>query len=127
MRTKQLDDFSKYVIYDDGRIWSLSKKCFMAPSLTLDGYPQSVFVTPRAANGYRKSIKMHRLIAEAFVPNPNGYKEVNHKDGNKLNNHWTNLEWCTRSENIRHCHRLGLRSSRGSNNGNYKTGKYAKC
>ena len=52
---------------------------------------------------------IHRLVAECFVPNPNGYREVNHKDGNKRNNAAENLEWCTRSENVLHAYRTGLR------------------
>lgn len=123
--TKVLIDYPDYVIYEDGRIFGNStKKVFIKPSLTLDGYPQVNVKTKLAKNGYRHSIKVHRLIAMAFVPNPYGYKEVNHIDGNKENNHFSNLEWCTRSHNIKHCHSLGLRSSKGKSNGNYKTGKY---
>ena len=63
---------------------------------------------------YDKQIKIHRLVAQAFLPNPNNYPEVNHKDENKQNNMvWvnddgsidydkSNLEWCNRSQNIRH-------------------------
>lgn len=50
-------------------------------------------------NGRRKSFKIHRLVAEAFIPNPNNYPEVNHKDENKLNNCVNNLEWCSRRYN----------------------------
>lgn len=71
-------------------------------------------------NGYGPSIKLHRLVAEAFVPNPKGYTEVNHKDGNKGNNNAYNLEWCSRSENIKHSFRTNLRSMRGENNSNAK-------
>lgn len=59
-------------------------------------------------NGIEKAHKIHKLVAIAFVDNPNGYKEVNHIDGNKLNNHVDNLEWCSRSQNIRHAISLGL-------------------
>lgn len=52
---------------------------------------------------------LHRLIAETFIPNPNGLPEVNHKDGNKKNNHFKNLEWVTRSENQQHALSTGLR------------------
>lgn len=49
-----------------------------------------------------KAHKVHRMVASAYVPNPNNYPEVNHLDGNKLNNNYTNLEWCTHKQNMTH-------------------------
>lgn len=120
----ELKEYSKYIIFSNGNIWSKSKQHFLSPSLSNDGYQIVNLISKKSKNGYRQCVAVHRIIALAFCPNPNNYKEVNHKDGNKLNNHYSNLEWCTRSYNISHCHKLGLRSSKGINNGNYKTGKY---
>ena len=59
-------------------------------------------------NGKRRNIPAHRLIATAFIPNPENKPQVNHIDGNKHNNAVSNLEWVTRSENCRHAFRTGL-------------------
>lgn len=56
-------------------------------------------------NGKAKKYSVHRLVAEAFIPNPNNYPIVNHIDGNPSNNHVSNLEWCTFSHNERHSYK----------------------
>lgn len=52
---------------------------------------------------------VHRLVGKTFIPNSNKKPQINHKDGNKLNNHISNLEWCTNQENIIHSYETGLR------------------
>lgn len=59
-------------------------------------------------NNKGSSKTIHRLVALAYLPNPNNLPEVNHIDGNKLNNHVDNLEWVTRSENMIHAYSIGL-------------------
>jgi len=67
-----------------------------------------------------KHRSVHRLVAIAFIPNPENKREVNHIDGNKLNNNVSNLEWVTRSENEIHAMKTGLFLNSGSNNANSK-------
>lgn len=62
-------------------------------------------------NGKRKICRIHRLVAEVFIPNPNDKSEVNHCDGHKLNNYVSNLDWVTPSENMQHAYGTGLRKS----------------
>lgn len=54
-----------------------------------------------------KYISIHRLVATAFIPNPNNYPVINHIDGNTANNKVDNLEWCTQSHNIKEAYRVG--------------------
>ena len=61
-------------------------------------------------NGKQKHVAIHRLVATAFIPNPENLPQVNHKDGNKDNNHVSNLEWCTQSYNQQHAVDNGLKS-----------------
>lgn len=68
-------------------------------------------------NGKFTNKLVHRLVAEAFIPNPHGKKQINHIDGNKENNSIGNLEWCTQSENMTHAFKTGL--SKAQSKGKY--------
>ena len=59
-------------------------------------------------NHKRQDVRVHRLVAKAFIPNPNSYPIINHKDGNKKNNNVNNLEWCTHKQNRQHAINNGL-------------------
>ena len=68
-----------------------------------------------------KDFMIHRLVALTFIKNKNkNFDQVNHIDGNKENNHVSNLEWCDNSINQKHAYKLGFRNSSGENNGNAK-------
>ena len=72
-----------------------------------DGYLQYQL----CKKGIRRSVKVHRLVAIHFVENPNSYNIVNHIDGDKLNNYYKNLEWCTYKENNQHAWDTGLKTA----------------
>lgn len=103
--------FEQYKISTFGRV--VSSKNFLEPLIlkpSIDnGYPRVKLI---GLNGRKRRETIHRLVAETFLPNPEGKKQVNHKDGNKLNNCVNNLEWVTSSENLKHAHRTGLKSCR---------------
>ncbi len=58
--------------------------------------------------GKQSHYSIHRLVAECYVPNPYNLDQVNHKDGDRTNNYFSNLEWCTASYNVQHSHSHGL-------------------
>ena len=72
-------------------------------------------------NNKGKHKRVHRLVADAFCEKRAECEEVNHKDGNKLNNAADNLEWCTKSENMIHAYKLGLQTK-----GRYPIKKYRR-
>ena len=101
---KELIGFGRtYYISDSGEIFNEDMKR-MKTSINEAGY-EHVKLGPHRR---QKLIGVHRAVAKTFIENPNNYPEVNHKDGNKMNNRVDNLEWCTCKENIQHAIRNGL-------------------
>lgn len=102
----------KYQVSNEGNVRSFSKWANgrILKGGKTKGNPQPYkFVA--LVNGSRKNIKnhyIHRLVAEAFVPNPHNYPEVNHKDGDTFNNNSENLEWCTHAYNMIHASQSGV-------------------
>ncbi|WP_052488040.1 NUMOD4 motif-containing HNH endonuclease [Gordoniibacillus kamchatkensis] len=95
-----------YEVSNHGRVrsWKSDGARMLKPGSDKDGYPMVTI----SLNGKRKAKKVHRLVAEAFIPNPSELPQVNHKDGKKQNSRADNLEWSTRSENVRHAYGTGL-------------------
>lgn len=95
-----------YEVSNYGNFRNIKTGHIMSKCLSEKGY---VMVDFRCTNNKSKCIKIHRIVAWMFVPGFDElHDEVNHKDGDKTNNHASNLEWTTRSENIRHGFRTGL-------------------
>ena len=82
----------------------MQKEKLLSLTNTSTGYKKVELVK----NGKKKSYKVHRLVAMAFIDNPENKPQVNHIDGNKINNHVDNLEWVTSSENCIHAYNTGL-------------------
>lgn len=97
-----------YQVSDTGLVLSLPREGsdgrILRPDITRDGYAQ----VRLCKNGLKHRWLVHRLVALAFLPNPALKAEVNHIDGDKLNNALSNLEWSTRSENQQHAYDNGL-------------------
>ena len=112
----------KYQVSNTGQVRSLNYKGRGVVKLlkqydNRDGYKRVCL----CKNGKVKNHWTHRLVAIAFIPNPNNYKEVNHKDENPSNNNVKNLEWCTHEYNMNYGTRneRASESMRGENNPNY--------
>jgi hypothetical protein len=101
--------FDRYIIRRDGRIYSkISQRFLTCNSLAGAGY--KIFSLQDNARR-KRTVYLHRLLAEKFLPNPNGYKEVNHKNGDKLDNRIENLEWCSHKMNMQHAWKNDLISA----------------
>ena len=89
---------SDYMVSDHGRILSFKgkSKLIISSSITAKGYEYVAIRQKGIYVGY----SVHRLVATAFIPNPKRLPQVNHLDGNKLNNHVANLEWCDAYDNV---------------------------
>ena len=93
---KGFEEFEGYGITSCGRVYSFKTKRFLKPIKNNRGYLQV-----QLTNGtqHKKTVKIHRLVALAYMPNPNNYDTVDHIDENKEHNYINNLRWMTREEN----------------------------
>lgn len=108
MKTLKLSD---YTITENGEVINNKSKRVLKAQKNGKGYLR-VSIS-------RRLEFVHRLVANQYVPNPENKPQVNHKDGNKLNNHYTNLEWVTNIENRKHACENGLQAC-GEKCGNSK-------
>lgn len=96
---KPVEKGSPYLVTRRGEVFSKFTKRMLLNSLSKStGY----YVVNVIVHGKRRPEYVHRLVAKAYLPNPKGLPEVNHKDGNRLNNDVDNLEWVTAEDNLKH-------------------------
>lgn len=128
---KEIANSKYYAISSYGRVKRLERKQWCKVNNSFSTYKEKILV-PNSNNSkkylrikimyndYSRTEQLHRLVAKEFIPNPNNLPQVNHKDGNKMNNHYTNLEWVTGSQNMRHrIDILGIKSWKTGNDCNF--------
>ena len=100
---KSHQDYPLYAFTSNGKVYSYKTNQWLSTKVTPNGYVQA---TLRA---YNKTIYVHRMVADLFCTGGTG-NQVNHKDGNKTNNHYKNLEWLSAQENRQHAFSTGLQT-----------------
>mgnify|MGYP001625076177 CR=1 FL=1 len=95
---REVKEYSNYEVNQLGEIRHKKRQKILKPRSNNGGYQYVNF----KINGKNTNFAVHRIVANAFIPNPNGYTEVNHKDYNKKNNCVDNLEWVSSSQNKQH-------------------------
>ena len=88
--------YEQYFVNERGNIYSSISQKYLKPNITAGGY----CTVELFRGGKSKRLLVHRIVAAAFIPNPNNLPEVNHKDENPLNNSVSNLEWCDHKYNM---------------------------
>ncbi len=128
---KQINSFPFYLINEDGTeiINTITNRKIVASEQMINKVSTKyLYVTLCNEGYYWKRIADHRLVAFTFVDNPNNYNEVNHKDRNRQNNHYTNLEWVTHQYNMKHSFENGREQAKGVDSKLYgrKASKHTK-
>lgn len=93
---RPIQGYEQYEVSTWGRVRNIETNRFLAPEVHDKGYLRVDLYT---GGQKHKHMKVHRLVANAFIPNPEGKPQINHIDGNNQNNSVTNLEWVTDAEN----------------------------
>lgn len=129
-----VEGFPNHVVTSDGRVFVMEyvdergrtrKERELKPNINSDGY-KCVWLSHK---GESVVVKIHRLVAQSFIPNPQNKETVNHIDGDKQNNNVDNLEWADRSEQLYHAYEMGLKkySQNAKTSTIKKIGKPVRC
>ena len=98
----------RFRVFEDGHVNRVTKSGEMDAPISMVGKARKYAQVSFCEDGKTKTVYVHRLIASAFIPNPDNLPTVNHIDGDTSNNSVDNLEWVSYSENMRHAYRVGL-------------------
>lgn len=117
-------NFYSYHVYEDGRVYSTKSNRFLKGEITKYGYQ----IYALSILGQQKVFRINRLVAYLYLEIPENDEElvVNHKDGNKLNNHYSNLEWCTYDYNNYHARKNNLNNVSESNSKRWENEEFRK-
>lgn len=116
---KTIKDYEKYEVSNLGQVRNKQTMKILKHGEIRGGYLQIELCN----SGKKKFFYVHRLVAEAFIPNPNNFPQINHKDENKKNNFVDNLEWCTASYNVNY----GTRNQKAAKKISKKNSKPVLC
>ena len=106
MKWAKVEGFENYLISENGDLKNTKTGKLLKPRYYRDGY---MYYRLSKSRKEQNDIRIHRLVAKAFIPNIHNLETVNHIDGNKKNNHISNLEWMNRSDQLQHAYDLGLK------------------
>lgn len=120
---QQLKEDSRFEISQSGIIRNVKTKSIKSQYVSDTGY----YMITISKNNKSKPYRVHRLLANNFIENPQKLKEVNHIDGNKLNNDLSNLEWVSHFGNMQHAFSTGLANNTGVKNGMAKLNEIKVC
>jgi hypothetical protein len=112
----QIELNNTYILSSDGKIYSKLSNKYLKPFFNTKKYA--------CVTIFKKDERIHRLVAHHFIPNPNNLPQVNHIDGNKLNNDISNLEWISNRDNCLHYHNSNLSNIYKTESGKYSVRVY---
>lgn len=106
-----MEEYRGFLVDEDFNIYNKRTGRKVTPFKGSDGYMQ---VVRSNSDGSHYHLRVHKLFAELFIPNPNNYGYINHIDSDKTNNSLDNLEWCSNSENVYHGWHSGNRTHKNN-------------
>jgi HNH endonuclease/NUMOD4 motif len=119
---KAIEGYNRYRVNEYGEVMNVNTGRILKAGISSNGYYQVCL----CKDGIMKGHTVHRLVAKAFIPETDYSLQINHIDGIKTNNHYSNLEWCTHKHNGEHAYKIGLTKCRKTINQLTIDGKFIK-